>query len=191
MSALKSFQMPVPVKITGRTSSITNSFVNAIIPVIEPNEAEIIEALTILGLDPLDLRCAYCGDKSTEWDHLRPLIRGKQPTGYISEIANLVPACGKCNQSKGNKYWKDWMLSSAKLSPKTREIEDISARIQALEAYEAWKTIEPIDIVALVGSEVWEAYMQKRQLLMDAMRDAQEAAELVKKSIAEKYQHKR
>ena len=30
------FKMPVPVKIKGRTSSITNAFVNGIIPVIEP-----------------------------------------------------------------------------------------------------------------------------------------------------------
>ena len=42
-------------------------------------------------------------------DHLRPLVKDKEPTGYISEIHNLVPSCGKCNQSKGNKEWKAWM----------------------------------------------------------------------------------
>ena len=39
------FRMPKPVKITGRTSTITNSFVNGIIPVITPSETEIIEVL--------------------------------------------------------------------------------------------------------------------------------------------------
>ncbi len=34
------FRMPTPVKITGRTSSITNAFVNGIIPVIEPTDDE-------------------------------------------------------------------------------------------------------------------------------------------------------
>ena len=97
--------MPTPVKIMGRTSSITNSFVNSIIPVIEPTEQQIKRALRILEIDPQSVVCAYCGDRSTEWDHLNPLVSNKQPTGYISEIANLVPACGKCNQSKGNKPW--------------------------------------------------------------------------------------
>ncbi|TET40105.1 MAG: HNH endonuclease, partial [Dehalococcoidia bacterium] len=85
------FKTPKPMKITGRTSTITNSFVTSIIPSIEPTEEEIKECLEILGLDPNDLCCAYCGDKATEWDHLRPLVKDKKPTGYISEIRNLVP----------------------------------------------------------------------------------------------------
>lgn len=100
------FKMPTPVKITGRTSSITNAFVNGIIPVIEPTDQEIIDALHTLGMTPTHIVCAYCGDTYSEWDHFHPLIKDKQPTGYISEIHNLVPACSKCNQSKGNKHWK-------------------------------------------------------------------------------------
>ncbi|MFL6304101.1 MAG: HNH endonuclease [Candidatus Sulfotelmatobacter sp.] len=61
-----------------------------------------MEALRILHIDPSDIRCAYCGNKSTEWDHLRPIITNQEPTGYITEISDLVPRCGKCNQSKGN-----------------------------------------------------------------------------------------
>src|SRR5574344_729672 len=96
------FKMPKPVKITGRTSSITNSFVNGIIPIIEQSEEEIKTALEILGMDERTICCAYCGDSYTEWDHLRPLVLNKTATGYISKIHKLVPACGKCNQSKGN-----------------------------------------------------------------------------------------
>lgn len=103
MSVLSVFAMPTMMKITGRTSTITNAFVSTIISAIQPTEAEVSEALEILGLNPNDLQCAYCGDRSTEWDHLRPLVRAKKPTGYISEIANLVPSCGKCKQSKGAK----------------------------------------------------------------------------------------
>src|SRR5215471_14811557 len=77
-----------------------------------------LKALTVLQLDPDDLRCAYSGDKATEWDHLRPLISGQEPTGYISEIQNLVPVCGKCNQSKGNSHWRSWMEGNAKLCPR-------------------------------------------------------------------------
>lgn len=45
----KVFRMPAPVKITGRTSSITNAFVNGIIPVIEPTDEEIDDVLKHLG----------------------------------------------------------------------------------------------------------------------------------------------
>jgi hypothetical protein len=74
MKRVKYCQLPKVTTVTGRSSSITHAFVNAIIPVIAPSEAEEREALSILGIDPADIRCAYCGDKSTEWHHLRPLI---------------------------------------------------------------------------------------------------------------------
>lgn len=102
MNYLDVFRMPTPMKISGRSSSITNAFVNSIIPIIMPTSAQVEQALHILGMGYNSIRCAYCGDPQTEWDHLRPLVVDKQPTGYISEIHNLVPACGKCNQSKGN-----------------------------------------------------------------------------------------
>lgn len=109
--------MPKAVRITGRSSSITNSFVNGIVPVIRPSDAEIDEALEVLRMSA-EVVCAYCGDRATEWDHLRPLVQNQRPTGYIHEIHNLVPACGKCNQSKGNKPWREWMFGPARLSPK-------------------------------------------------------------------------
>ena len=81
------------------------------------------EALAILGMDESSFCCSYCGDTASEWDHFRPLVKDRKPTGYISEIHNLVPACGKCNQSKGNKEWKTWMLSAAALSRKQRAFQ--------------------------------------------------------------------
>lgn len=187
MSVLACFKMPNPVTITGRSSSITNSFANAIIPVIPPTEAEVVEALEILGLDANDLRCAYCGDKATEWDHLRPLIKDQRPTGYISEIANLVPACGKCNQSKGNKPWREWMTSRAVLSPKTKGVTDLDERIRRLEAYEAWRDVQPIDFG--VDETIWQTYWQQWQVILDAMREGQRMAENIKKMIADQYKH--
>ena len=97
------------------------SYINSIVPSIEPTEEQIAESLSILGMDQSGFGCSYCGDPATEWDHFRPLVKDKKPTGYISEIHNLVPACGKCNQSKGNKDWKTWMLSDANLSPKSAD----------------------------------------------------------------------
>ena len=187
-SVMHCFKMPTPLKITSRTSGITNAFANAIIPVIEPTEEEIAEALSILGLDANDLRCAYCGDTSTEWDHLRPLIKDQRPTGYISEIANLVPACGKCNQSKGNKDWHVWMVSDAQLSPKTKRVPDLEQQIQRLEAFEAWRNVQPIDLAAMVGKTTWDAYWQQWQAILNEMQDAQRIADEIKNLIAEKHQ---
>src|SRR5437867_9645834 len=117
MKRMRLTQLPIAMTVTGRSSTLTNAFITAIIPVIEPSEAEELEALRILKMDPKDIRCAYCGDKSTEWDHLRPIITNQEPTGYLTEIANLVPSCGKCNQSKGKSNWRTWMIGNARLSP--------------------------------------------------------------------------
>src|SRR5438105_14320295 len=106
-----------------------------------------------------DVRCAFCGDKSTEWDHLRPLVLDRRPTGYVSEIANLVPACGKCNQSKGNSPWRKWIRSTtAKHSPTARSKPDLAERIARLEKYEEWRPPTKIDIEAIIGNDEGKAY---------------------------------
>lgn len=37
------------------------------------------------------------------------MVVDKIPSGYYTDSANLVPCCGKCNQSKGAKFWYDYM----------------------------------------------------------------------------------
>ena len=181
------FKMPKRVKITGRTASITNAFVNGIIPCVEPSKKEITKALGILGLDSNDLRCAYCGDKATEWDHLRPLVIDQRPAGYISEIHNLVPACGKCNQSKGNKDWRKWIVSSAKLSPKTRGVKDLDSKIKRLEKFEKWKEIKPLDFKKIVGTRNWNLHWSNHQKILDLMKECQKHSDEMKKLIQKIY----
>jgi hypothetical protein len=172
---LAAFQMPSFQTMVSRKSSITNAFVNSVLPVIVPAAAEVEEALGILEMDAEDLRCAYCGDRSTEWDHLRPLVLNRRPTGYITEIANLVPACGKCNQSKGNKDWRKWMVGSAKRSPTGRGIADVNERIARLEAYQRWRPPTKIDFEAILGKGDWEHYWS----LWDKMNTALDEAQVV------------
>jgi len=177
------FKMPKPVGIAGRTSTITNSFVNSIIPVIMPTEDELQKALKILKLNKDDLRCAYCGDRATEWDHLRPIVKDKKPTGYISEIHNLVPACGKCNQSKGGKYWKDWIRGGAQLSPKKRGVLDLDEKVNRLEAYEKWGNVKPLDFEKLAGTSLWHRHWKNCQNLHNQMKEAQKLADQIKNAI--------
>lgn len=175
--------MPKAVRITGRSSSITNSFVNGIVPIIKPSDAEIDEALDVLGMSD-EVVCAYCGDAATEWDHLRPLVQHQRPTGYIHEIHNLVPACGKCNQSKGNKHWREWMFGPARLSPKSRNVSDIDARAATLERYEQWTHPTKVDFAALVGEELWAEHWANHRALLKQMKAAEEVVEQIRERIA-------
>lgn len=188
MEYLALFRMPTPMKITGRSSSITNAFVNSIIPVVPPSSADIKKALEILEMTPDTLQCVYCGGFVSEWDHLRPLVKNKMPTGYISEIHNLVPSCGKCNQSKGNKEWKAWMTSSAELSPTARGIKDIAARITRLTAYENWAVPTVMDFEAVAGKEIWSQHWKNWERVQFLMRESQELAATINLAVAIAYQ---
>lgn len=179
----KIFQMPKPVNITGRTSSITNAFVNGIIPVIEPAHEEVEDVLQTLGMDKENIACAYCGDPHTEWDHFRPLIKDKLPTGYITEIHNLVPCCGKCNQSKGNTNWKTWMLGKAPLSPRSRQIPDIEHRIAKLEEFEQHYTPVKLDFEQIVGTEMWKQHLENCRSLHSLMQESQKHSDIIRKLI--------
>lgn len=181
---LNCFRMPTAGSIAGRSSSITNCFASSIIPVIHPTASEVAQALRILGLSADDLRCVYCGDPSTEWDHLRPLIVAQRPTGYISEIKNLVPACGKCNQSKGNKPWRAWIQSNAPRSPKARGLLELEERIGRLEAFENWGTPRKIDFETVLGSNQWARHWHNWNAVIDELRKAQEFAKGLQVQIA-------
>ena len=171
------FRMPSVQTMVSRKSSITNAFVNSVIPVIVPTVQEISEALGVLGMTPEDVRCVYCGDRSSEWDHLRPLVQKRRPTGYISEIGNLVPACGKCNQSKGNSAWRTWMLGKAPLSPAGRGLDGVADRIARLEAYERWRSPTKVEFEKIVGPEEWEHYWSLCESVVEKLRDCQTVAD--------------
>ena len=54
-------------------------------------------------------RCAYCGSKSKRLTLDHVLASSK---GGIDSWSNLVPACAKCNGSKGSKNLTDWYTVS-------------------------------------------------------------------------------
>jgi hypothetical protein len=179
------FQMPAAQTMVSRKSSITNAFVNAVIPIITPSPEEIEEALAILEMDPVDVRCAYCGDKATEWDHLRPLVIKKRPTGFISEIHNLVPACGKCNQSKGNKPWRVWIVSKAPRSPSGRGVADVAVRFARLEAYENWRAPTVVDFETILGSDDWRKYWDMWDAINLSLSQCQQVADALRLRVAQ------
>jgi hypothetical protein len=187
---MKSFRSPNEAKIPGRTSSITGVFVNSIVPNIKPNSKELKEVYRILKLDDDNLKCAYCGvNDATEWDHFRPTVNDKKPTGYLADIYNLVPACGKCNQSKGGKNWRDWIQSEAKLSPKKREIRGLKQIIQRLERYDKWssKKVNKVDFDNLdeTTQRLLKQHWRNCEEIINKMHQSQRLADRIKKRIIE------
>lgn len=100
---------PSTDNIGNRTSTIARSMACTIATITPCTEDMEKEWLDIFDPNNEGLTCAYCGDKATHLDHLSPLISGGSPTGFGTEPGNLVPCCGNCNQSKGNKNWKDYI----------------------------------------------------------------------------------
>lgn len=181
---LDAFWMPSIQTMVSRKSSITNAFVNALLPNTPPTAEEIELALQILKMEPTNLRCSYCGDKASEWDHLRPIVVNLRPTGYISEIANLVPACGKCNQSKRNATWRDWMLSSASLSPTGRGLKNVLELMARLEENERWKSPTKLDFEQILGKETWQKYWAMWDAINIELRTCQEFADDLRDKIS-------
>lgn len=185
---MNDFKSPKEARVTSRISSITNVFVNSLIPNLTPNLSEINKVYEILELDQHDLKCAYCKvNNCTEWDHFRPTVKNKKPTGYLAEIYNLVPACGKCNQSKRAEYWHSWIISDVKHSPKSRKVDNLTTIINNLKKFEEWsnKSVTKIDFEKCDEStlklldQYWEIY----ERIVQEMKSSQRLADLIKSRI--------
>lgn len=162
-----------PPKLTSRRSTLTGLFFTTLTPYLEPTESEVEVALGVLGMKRGVCVCAYCGDKKSEWDHFRAVVKDRKPTGYITEIANLVPVCGKCNESRGNKEWKAWMRGTSALSPATRGVPDIENRIRHLDDFAAWRSPVRIDYANLRTDAQWKQHTENLEKILKLLEDAE------------------
>lgn len=183
------FQAPGGESIGARASAMRSAFARSLIPNVPPSDHELAEAFSILKLDADDLRCVYCGDRATEWDHFYPVMRNGRPTGYLTRIQNLVPSCGKCNQSKGNRDWKDWMTSSAPLSPTTRGVEKLSQRIKRLQSFEAWGAEAAVDFEAVLGSDDMKQHNDKLNEILSLMAEAEAHSKALRSKLLDQLPH--
>ncbi len=55
------------------------------------------------------LSCAYCGAKSKKLTLDHVVAESK---GGLKSRNNLVPACTRCNKSKGSKHLTDWYIAT-------------------------------------------------------------------------------
>ena len=87
-----------------RKTTVNHAFASALAPCDDYDEKRVAEAMALLSQTDLnDLRCVYCYSEAETWDHLVGLVKDSELNGYGHQIGNLVPCCGGCNSSKGNK----------------------------------------------------------------------------------------
>lgn len=178
---LGNLNIPSINSITSRSSSIRAAFVKAVIPTIFPNDIEVREKLLNELYDLLPhthrgSKCAYCTSKATEWDHFRSVIKNSKPSGYSTDIYNLVPSCGKCNQSKGSKEWNVWIKSEAALSPKTLKTPYLEEEIiPNLIKFEEWSNSKTYKLTEVEIAEL-EVYMSECEELIKSLYKYQEKA---------------
>ena len=85
------------------------------IPSQDTTEADKISKASILNGDG---KCEYCGvNPATTLDHYHPLVRDSKPTKYCNDFWNIVPCCGTCNSSKGNRDFWEWFEGTSKQNP--------------------------------------------------------------------------
>lgn len=169
---MSKFKNPKVTNISSRSSSITNAFINGIIPVKKPSKKEIDQALQILGMTE-KMSCSYCGGNYETWDHFEPIVSNKQPTGFISEIYNLIPSCNTCNSSKSGSYWSNWIEGNAPKSPKGRNKYDKN-RIETIKEYEEWCTNHRtiMDMEKLKSSDFWIKHWEYHENILKLMYEA-------------------
>jgi len=184
---IEEIKLPTTIKITSRTSSITNAFINGIIPSIKPSPELIAKALSILEMDSNDVRCAYCGDEAIQFDHFEPIVMDQRPRGFITEIYNLMPCCSTCNSSKSGSNWYEWIMGFSPKSPRGRNKSDIENRIMKIKKYEEWckQYVTEIDIEKIIGKEDWDLHWKNHDELLEMMKEMQDHSDKIKQKIQE------
>lgn len=178
--------MPACQSLKARTSTINNAFVNSITPIIYPDDSQLADYYKKLGIK--EGECVYCGGIGNGVDHLKPLVKDCMPTGYITDIHNLVSCCQMCNSSKGAKPFREWYKSDKnvkRLKDLGKDDKFIEERYKKICDYED-SIPSPIDYERIVGKEMWDEYKKRKDNLIKQMNEDHEFLEKLKKEIMDK-----
>jgi len=121
----------VPYRIYARRkTTINHAFAAAVAPCDEFIEETVRDALRLLGQDPeSELKCVYCDSRAETWDHVFATVKDSVFSGAGHRLGNLLPCCKACNSMKGNRSWRDYIISQEPASA-AREY-----RIERLQSY--------------------------------------------------------
>lgn len=118
------------------------------------------------------LICIYCqSDKPNRWDHLHPVSRGGDTVP-----GNLVPACGRCDDSKQDREVEEWVKGK---SPHRPAAEQLPRILTAINAYRVRFNYLPIPFDQKLTSTQLATY-RAFQLELQALRKHLQTAGLLK-----------
>ena len=121
-----------------------------------------------------DIHCFYCeAPEPTRWDHLHAVSRGGDTVP-----GNLVPACGRCDDSKQARDVDEWVNGSSPHRPSADRLPAIQTRISAYQAHFAY---EPAEFEAKLSDEALARY-QRFRLEIEALRTMLHTEGLLKPS---------
>lgn len=126
-------------------------------------------------LDRFDQRCAFCGENKTSEnrgiipDHLVPVTA-------FGELApgNAVPACQRCNDSRGDGDWREFLAQNYP--------EHAKHRIQTIEAYLTDNPYVPASLEKLAKDDQtayadllsgWDNLLQRAKNLRERVQGAE------------------
>ncbi len=179
----KLIKFPTKSNLRSRASTISNAFAISITPCKYPTENEIKEFYKRLEIR--EGQCAYCLGEANAMDHIKPLVNNGLPTGYITEIKNLVPCCAICNSSKGKKEFAKWYKSESNLNrlrQKGLSDSDIQKRYEIISNYISNIDL-PIDYRKIVGDDLWNEYIKRLKNMIELLRKNQEFCDDLNKII--------
>ena len=93
--------------------------------------SEMNEVVRWFHYDGSQPACGFWGTiEIARWDHLVPIRNGGETV-----LGNMVLACQPCDDSKGTRSFKDWIIGTALKSPRTRQVSEIEQRVERLDSY--------------------------------------------------------
>lgn len=114
-----------------------------------------------------DVLCVYCGKaRATRWDHLHPVSKGGD-----SSPGNLVPACGRCDDSKQHRTIEQWATSNSKHRPSEERVKEIHARLIKYRMAFTYSVREFEEKLTDAQQAVYQRFRKKLDALREQMRN--------------------
>lgn len=176
-SSIKKYLRPSTVM--GRKSTFANAFASALAPHDIYVPAEVADAMRDLGQDPdAELQCVYCGAEAATWDHVFNRVIKGDFSGHGHRVRNLVPCCRTCNESKGQKPWREFF--------ETRNPMDKEERVRRMEQFLGSTAAQPIATEEMrhkAGEELMR-FLEIRSQVFELMAEADRLAAIIRQKVA-------
>jgi hypothetical protein len=160
------------VIVARRKTTVNHAFAAAIAPSDDYSASAVQEAMVVLGQDPENLLCVYCGSPAQTWDHVFATVKNSNFSGYGHRLGNLLPCCKPCNSAKGNKNWRRFLDQL--------ELPGQSERAARIESYLSKYTA--IDSLPHHSPE-YERFLEIKAKVLALLAEADQLAKTIRKAV--------